>query len=87
MIFTAFFGFKSFSEFAAGLRLTSDEDVNIDGGGANDDCLDVLVVAAVVSGVPSLSPQQRQPLAVRHGGLPRTLADHGNPLVRTAGGR
>lgn len=67
-------------------RLTSDEDVNIDGGGAVNDGLGVLVVASVVSGVPGLSPLQGQPLAVRHSGLPRTLADHGNPLVRAAGG-
>lgn len=71
------------SEFVAGLQLTSDEDVNIDGGGANDDGLDILVVAAVVSGVPGLSPQQGQPFAVRRVALPRTLTDNGDPLVRT----
>lgn len=78
--------FQKKIEFDAGCRLTSDKDVNVDGGGADDGGLDILVVAAVVSGVPGLSPQQRQPLAVGPGGLPRTLADHGNPLVRAAGG-
>lgn len=68
-------------------RLTSDKDVNLDAGGADDDVLDILVVAAVVSRVPGLSPQQGKPLAVRPAGLPGTLADHCNPQVRAAGGR
>lgn len=70
-----------------GLWLTSDEDINADGSGADNDGLDILVVAAIVARILGLRPFQGQPLAVRPPGLPRALTDQGDPLPWGPGGR
>lgn len=70
-----------------GLWLTSDEDINSDGSGADNDSLDILVIAAIVARVLGLRAHQGQPLAVRPPRLPRTLAHQGEPLAWGPGGR
>lgn len=67
--------------------LTPDEHINADGSGADNDVLDISVVAAKVARVVGLRPGQDQPLAVRPPRLPRTLADQGDPLTGGPGGR
>lgn len=70
------------------LWLTSDEDINAGGSGPDNDCLDILVIAAIVASIlGTLRRFQDQPLAVRPARLTGTLADQGDPLPGGPSGR